>query len=120
VAYWNNWGAGTTGFNERLKLKQVKVWPGLEVSAFDVTGSITTSNAIDDCDESGDVTWDILTPVSEFGVTPEKTYLPISIAVSDDGVIYRKIATAAYTSGQTLTTTYVTPMPPWSNATLEA
>jgi PKD repeat protein len=120
VQSWANWGAGGSAYDERFKLKEIKVWPGLEVTAFNNTGNyIITSNAIGDCDGAGDTSWYTVSKVSEFGITPEKTYLPISIAVSDDGVTYRKVAEAEYVSGSVMETTYTAPMPAFSSAPVE-
>lgn len=118
LVYWSNWGSGGSGFDERYKLKEVKVWPGLETTAFGaIIDSVNSSSGIGSCDTA--VSGDIRTVISEFGVTPEKTYLPIEISVSEDGSLYRKIGEATYTGANVMSTTYITAMPPYSNAPIQ-
>ena len=121
LAYWSNWGSGTTGFNERYKLKEIKIWPGREISIIDNNnkGFFLPGNVLPDCITT-DAGGNYMTVVRKIGVKPGKTYLPITISVSDDGVTYRKVGTATYTSGSLMTTTYDVPMPPYSNAPVEA
>jgi PKD repeat protein len=117
LAYWNDWGTGTgLEFNQATKLSEVKIWPGMDTKV-----KKTTSKQL--VNVGTNQFWMFSPPVDppldRFGVQEGKTYLPISIAVSDDGVTFRKIGEAEYVSGNTLTTTYDVPMPPFSSAPIE-
>jgi PKD repeat protein len=117
LAYWNEWGSGFgSAYNQALKLKEVIIWPGMDTKV-----KKTTAKQLLTIPGGGGATAWFFDPPSDppldrFGVQEGKTYLPIEIAVSDDGVTFRKIGEAEYVSGNTLTTTYDVPMPPFSDA----
>ena len=120
LQYWSNWGPGGSAYDERLKLKEIKIWPGKEISIADnsTKSFFLPGNPLPNCtQDAGGLSLSI---VNKIGVTPEKTYLPITISVSDDGVTYRKVAEATYTSGSVMETTYTASMPPYSSAPVEA
>jgi PKD repeat protein len=117
LAYWPEWanGAGSS-FDQRYKVKEVIVWPGMDTKV----NKTTSKQLLTIPGGGGNTDWFFSPPVDppldRFGVQPGKTYLPIEIAVSDDGTTFRKIGEAEYVSGNTLTTTYDVSMPPFSNA----
>jgi len=114
LAYWPNWGTGGSAYNENLKVKEIKIWPGVEGTV--ANSSIVNTAGVDNC--SGEVETALI-PIDQYGVRSGKTYLPISIAVSDDGVTFRKIGEAEYVSGSVMETTYTVSMPPYSSAPVE-
>jgi PKD repeat protein len=117
LAYWNEWGDGFgSSYNQARKLKEVKIWPGMDTKVNKTTAKQNVNiggNTFIMFDPPVDP------PLDRFGVQEGKTYLPISIAVSDDGVTFKKIGEAEYISGNTLTTTYDVSMPPFSDAPIE-
>lgn len=118
LAYWSQWGTGgTPDYGQATKLKEIKIWPGMDTKV-----KKTTEKQLVNIGGNTIMTWDppVDPPLDRFGVQEGKTYLPISIAVSDDGVTFHKIGEAEYISGNTLTTTYDVPMPPFSSAPIEA
>lgn len=117
LAYWTEWGNGLTpDYGQAKKLKEIKIWPGMDTKV-----KKTTEKQLVNIGGNLQMTWDppVDPPLDRFGVQEGKTYLPISIAVSDDGVTFRKVGEAEYISGNTLTTTYDVPMPPFSSAPIE-
>lgn len=115
LATWANWSAGVdTSYDQRLKLKEITIWPGMDTKVEKTTAkqlvTVPGGNEL--------MMWDppVDPPLNRFGVQSGKTYLPIEIAVSDDGVTFRKIGEAEYVSGNHMTTTYDVAMPPFSDA----
>jgi PKD repeat protein len=117
LAYWTDWGTGSgLDFDQSRKIAEVKIWPGMDTKVKKTTAKelLTIPGGGGNTDWFFDPPVD--PPLDRFGVQPGKTYLPIEIAVSDDGVTFRKIGEAEYVSGNTLTTTYDVAMPPFSDA----
>jgi PKD repeat protein len=114
LAYWPQWGSGVgSSYNQSLKIKEVNIWPGMDTKVKKTTAKQNVTigtNTFIMFDPPVDP------PLDRFGVQSGKTYLPIEIAVSPDGVNFHKIGEAEYVSGNTLTTTYTTSMPPFSDA----
>lgn len=122
LAYWSNWGGSGAGYGERLKLKEVKIWPGLDQTVISSSAQQVQSTAgIDVCPPyTIDIGYQESQFLDKYGIQSGKTYLPISISVSEDGSTYRKIGEATYTSGSVMETTYTAEMPPYSNAPIES
>jgi PKD repeat protein len=120
MANWDQWDSGATpDYNQKYKLKEVKVWPGSTKSIPASTAYTTIigdyGQVVDHCLNQPS------TVIDQYGLMNGTGYQTISISVSEDGVTYRKIGEAAYTGDTaTLTTTYNVPMPPYSNAPIEA
>jgi PKD repeat protein len=117
LAYWSQWGSGLTpDYSQSLKVKEINIWPGMDTKVKKTTAKqlLTIPGG------GGATSWffdpPVDPPLDRFGVQTGKTYLPIEIAVSDDGTTFRKIGEAEYVSGNTLTTTYDVSMPPFSSA----
>jgi PKD repeat protein len=116
LAYWSQWGSGATpDYSQSLKVKEINIWPGMDTK---INKTTERQSVFLPGSTSATMTWDppVDPPLDRYGVIPGKTYLPIEIAVSDDGTTFRKIGEAEYVSGNTLTTTYDVEMPPFSSA----
>jgi PKD repeat protein len=116
LAYWSEWGSGVgTAHDQRLKVKEINIWPGMDTK---INKTTERQSVFLPGSTFATMTWDppVDPPLDRYGVIPGKTYLPIEIAVSENGTTFHKIGEAEYVSGNTLTTTYDVSMPPFSSA----
>jgi PKD repeat protein len=115
LAYWPFWApaTGDPSYSQALKIKEINIWPGMDTKI-----NKTTSRQNVNIGTNSFMMWSppVDPPLDRYGVIPGKTYLPIEIAVSENGTTFHKIGEAEYVSGNTLTTTYDVPMPPFSDA----